>query len=82
MIADENRLRGTVKIRRTARDKGWQTTIKLSVHDNGIVGVNDLPLNPNMSQGMDVADERMPEALGVIVDEFKRQVEMQADRTI
>ncbi len=78
MLANEDRLRDSVKIIRTARDKGWQITVKLSIHDNGIVGVNDLPLNPNPSQGMDVADERMPSALAVIVDEFKRQVAAQS----
>jgi hypothetical protein len=50
MLANEDRLRDSVKITRTARDKGWQTTVKLSIHDNGIVGVNDLPLNPTRAK--------------------------------
>jgi hypothetical protein len=80
MLVNEDRLRDSVQITRTPKDKGWQTTVKLSIYDNGIVGVNDLPLNPNPSQGMDIADERMPTALAVIVDEFKRQVEAQSSR--
>jgi hypothetical protein len=78
MLVNEDRLRDSVRITRTPRDKGWQTTVKLSIYDNGIVGVNDLPLNPNPGQGSDVADERMPTVLAVIVDEFKRRVEAQS----
>jgi len=80
MIANEDRLRQSVKIRRTSRDKGWETRVKLTIHDNGIVGVNDLPLNPNMSQDQAVAEERMPAALVVIFAEFKRQVEAQMEK--
>ena len=79
-LANGDRLRDSVKIIRTPQDKGWQTTVKLTIYDNGIVHVNNLPLNPNESQGMNVADERMPDALAVIVDEFKRQVEAQSSR--
>ena len=32
MLANENRLRDSVKTTCTARDKGWQTTVKLSIH--------------------------------------------------
>jgi hypothetical protein len=46
MLANEDRLRASVRIGRTARDMGWQTMVKLSIYDNGIVGVDDLPLNP------------------------------------
>jgi len=77
-LASEGRLRHSVKITRTAQQKGWQTTVKLTIYDNGIVSINDVPLNPNPSQGMDVADQRMPDALRAIVDEFKRQVEAQS----
>ena len=42
VIANEERLRQSVKITRTPRDKGWQTTIKLAVYDEGTVGLNDL----------------------------------------
>jgi hypothetical protein len=56
---------------------GWQTTIKLAVYDEGTVGVNDLPLNPNPSQDQDLAEARMTPALEVIVDEFTRQVRQQ-----
>jgi hypothetical protein len=77
-LSNEDRLQDSVKITRTARDKGWQTTVKLSIYDNGVVCVNDIPLNPNPSQGMDVADKRMPGALDIIVNEFKRQVENQS----
>lgn len=75
MLVNEDRLRDSVRITRTPRDKGWQTTVKISIYDNGIVGVNDLPLNPNPGQGLALADERMPTVLAVIVDEFKRRVE-------
>jgi len=77
-LANEGRLRDSVKITRTAQQKGWQTTVKLTIYDNGIVGINDIPLNPNPSQGVDVADERMPGALRAIVDEFKRRVEAES----
>lgn len=77
VIANEERLRQSVKITRTPRDKGWQTTIKLAVYDEGTVGLNDLPLNPNPSQDQDVAEARMAPALEVVVDEFMRQVRQQ-----
>jgi hypothetical protein len=76
-LANEVRLRGSVRITRTPRDRGWQTTVKLSFYDNGVFSVNDIPLNPNESQGMDVVDERMHKVLDVIVNEFKRQVKDQ-----
>jgi hypothetical protein len=77
VIANEERLRQSVKITRTPRDKGWQATIKLAVYDEGTVGLNDLPLNPNPSQDQDVAEARMAPALEVVVDEFMRQVRQQ-----
>ena len=77
VTANEERLRQSVKITHTPRDKGWQTTIKLTVYDEGTVGLNDLPLNPNPSQDQDVAEARMAPALEVIVDEFMRQVRQQ-----
>ena len=80
-IANEVRLRDSVRITRTAQDKGWQTTVKLSIYDNRVFSVNDIPLNPNPSQGMDVVDERMPKVLDVIANEFKRQVEDQSSQS-
>ena len=74
VIANEERLRQSVKVTRTPRDRGWQTTIKLAVYDEGTVGRNDLPLNPNPSQEQDVAQGRMTPALEMIVNEFMRHV--------
>jgi len=57
-LANEDRLRESVKITRTPQDKGWQSTIKISMYDNGVVSVNNVPLNvplnPNPGQGLDV----------------------------
>ena len=56
--------------------------ITAAVYDEGTVGINDLPLNPNPSQDQDVAEARMAPALEVIVAEFMRQVRQQhADPT-
>jgi hypothetical protein len=52
-LANEKRLRDSVRITRTARDKGWDSMIKLSVYDNGIAGINGAPLNPNPSQAVE-----------------------------
>jgi hypothetical protein len=79
-LADENRLRQSLKIDRTAHDKGWETSVKLTIYDNGIVGVNSVPLNPNPSQGMAVADARMPDAMATIFAEFKRQVQQRPNQ--
>ena len=77
MTANEERLRQSVKITHTPRDRGWQTTIKLTVYDEGTVGLNDLPLNPNPSLDQDLAKPGWAPALEVSVEEFMRQVRQQ-----
>jgi hypothetical protein len=43
MLVSEDRVRRSVQVTRMPQDKGWQTTVKLSIYDNGIVGHRMLP---------------------------------------
>ena len=49
MIANEERLRQSVKITRTPRDKGWHTTINPAVHDEETVAAAGEPASPHTS---------------------------------
>jgi hypothetical protein len=64
----------TVKIERTKRDKGWMTTVQLKYFDGGRIDVNGVPLNINRPGDEAQANERFPEVMRIIYEEFKRQV--------
>ncbi len=74
VLPNAKNLAPTVKIERTKRDKGWMTTVQLKYFDSGRISINGVPLNIN-SQGDEAqADERFPDAIKIIYEEFKRQV--------
>lgn len=45
MPASPDRLVRETDIRRTARDKGWRLTVTITAYDNGMIMVDDCPIN-------------------------------------
>jgi len=63
-----NRLRGSMKVAPTARDKGLKLTLTVVAYDNGMVTVDGIPMDTPASGWVDAA-----EALVTTLNEFRRR---------
>jgi hypothetical protein len=77
MPASLDRIRRTMKVQPTARDKGLKLTLEVVAYDNGLVEVDTVPIN-------DIVNDPDPAAHGwlgaaevavLTLGEFRRQVE-------
>ncbi|MDO9445018.1 MAG: hypothetical protein Q7K37_06835 [Dehalococcoidia bacterium] len=68
MPASLTRIRNTMKVAPTSRDKGLKLTLTVVAYDNGMVVVDGIPMSDPESGWVDAA-----EVLVTTLNEFRRQ---------
>jgi hypothetical protein len=70
MAASLKRIRESMSVKTTTREKGLTLTIKVTAYDNGMVEVDGIPINesPGYDQGGGAAD-----VITTTLNEFRRQ---------
>ena len=74
MPASLNRIRETMDVKPTPRDKGLHLTLNLIAYDNGMIQLDGVPIN--VSPGYDLVDGWLGavEVAVATINEFRRQV--------
>jgi hypothetical protein len=75
MGATPKRIRESLTVKRSSRDKGWVLTVKIVAYDSGMIQVDGIPINDKAS-GYDPADGWLGAAdvLTSTLSEFRRHV--------
>jgi hypothetical protein len=74
MPASLNRIRETMKVQKTPRDKGLTLTLKLTAYDNGMLELDTVPLNDHNVDDDVTGWLAAAEVLTATLNEFHRQV--------
>jgi hypothetical protein len=74
MPAGLNRIRETMNVEPTARDKGLTLILKLTAYDNGMLELDGVPLNDHKKDDQVAGWLAAAEVLASTLNEFHRQV--------
>jgi hypothetical protein len=79
MGASVDRIRRTMHVERTPRDKGLELTIRVVAYDNGMLELDGVPINSSRD-GYDPVDGWLgtAEVITATLVEFRRQVQRRA----
>jgi len=74
MPARLDRVRETMQVKATPRDKGLTLTLRLTAYDNGMIELDGVPLNDHQKDGPVVGWLAAGEVITTTLSEFHRQV--------
>ena len=74
MPASLNRIRETMNVQSTPRDKGLTLTLKLTAYDNGMLELDTVPLNDHHNDDDVTGLLAASEVFTATLNEFHRQV--------
>jgi hypothetical protein len=79
MPASLNRIRETMDVKPTPRNKGLTLTLKLTAYDNGMLELDTVPLNDHHSDDDVTGWLAAAEVITATLNEFHRQVTARVD---
>ena len=74
MPATLKRVRESMKVRPTARNKGLQLTLTITAYDNGMIAVDGIPTNVEPDYDPALGWLSAVETIGITLNEFRNQV--------
>jgi hypothetical protein len=75
MPAGLNRVRETMDVKPTPRDKGLTLTLRVTAYDNGMLELDGVPLHDHKKQPPVVGWLAISEVISTTISEFHRQVQ-------
>ncbi|GAA2166462.1 hypothetical protein GCM10009727_86050 [Actinomadura napierensis] len=80
MPAGLNRVRETMDVKPTPRDKGLTLTLRVTAYDNGMLELDGVPLHDHKKQSPVVGWLAVSEVISTTISEFHRQVQTRTDK--